>query len=130
MTKSSLDIRRVTAAMDQAEAHRDALQKGWTQTSSVARLARSWWSRDYKEVPWRSIALGVFAMLYLLNPLDVIPDPIPILGALDDATIFGFLFASLRADVKAFEKWELGQLAAPAEDADVVDIEAVEVEAR
>ena len=121
MTRSSLDINRVTTALQQAEQHGQALEQGWAQTWSVGRLARAWWTREYKTVPWRSLGLGLFAVLYLLNPLDLIPDPIPFLGVLDDATMFGFVLASLRADVKLFERWEGRALPDP--DADVIDVD-------
>jgi uncharacterized membrane protein YkvA (DUF1232 family) len=130
MTKSAIDMGRVTTAMQQAELHGVALEKGWTDTWSASRLARAWWTREYKTIPWRSVGLAVFSVLYLLNPLDLIPDPIPILGVLDDATLLGFLFASVRADVKLFERWEVargllpgGDSVDPVDAVDVVDVE-------
>jgi uncharacterized membrane protein YkvA (DUF1232 family) len=39
--------------------------------------------RDPRIALWRKLA-GVFALLYLLSPVDAVPDFIPVLGWLDD----------------------------------------------
>ncbi|MDP8268536.1 MAG: YkvA family protein, partial [Candidatus Tenebribacter davisii] len=42
---------------------------------------------EYKEVPWWVIASVTFALVYLLSPIDVIPDFIPVIGYIDDAFV-------------------------------------------
>jgi len=41
----------------------------------------------YKGVPWRTIAMVIFALLYVINPFDLIPDFIPGVGWIDDAAV-------------------------------------------
>lgn len=38
-------------------------------------------------VPWYAKALAVCVVAYALSPLDLIPDPIPVLGYLDDLVL-------------------------------------------
>ena len=40
-----------------------------------------------KRTPWFAKALGVLVLVYLISPIDIIPDFIPVLGWIDDATI-------------------------------------------
>ena len=40
-----------------------------------------------KENPWPVRLACAFATLYLLSPIDLIPDPIPIFGYMDDALV-------------------------------------------
>ena len=40
-----------------------------------------------KRTPWYAKALGVCIVAYALSPIDLIPDPIPVLGYLDDLVI-------------------------------------------
>ncbi len=38
-------------------------------------------------VPWYARALGIAVLAYFLSPIDLIPDPIPVIGYLDDLII-------------------------------------------
>ncbi len=38
-------------------------------------------------VPWYAKALAAAVVAYLLSPIDLVPDPIPVLGTLDDLVI-------------------------------------------
>jgi len=36
------------------------------------------------QAKWKRVIIAVFAMLYIISPLDLIPDFIPVIGWLDD----------------------------------------------
>jgi len=38
----------------------------------------------YSKVPWFTIATIAFGFLYILNPFDIVPDFIPLIGYIDD----------------------------------------------
>jgi uncharacterized membrane protein YkvA (DUF1232 family) len=40
-----------------------------------------------RRTPWYAKALGVCVVAYALSPFDLIPDPIPVLGYLDDLVL-------------------------------------------
>ncbi len=75
----------LTQALMKAGSCREALQSVWNRLTALIRLVKAWISGDYREIPWRSIALSVAAIIYFVNPIDMIPDIIPILGFFDDA---------------------------------------------
>jgi len=60
---------------------------------------------EYTDVPWPTIALAAFALLYLLNPLDLVPDAIPFLGQLDDAAVLTIVLDSVRSELKKFRQF-------------------------
>ena len=66
-------------------------------------MLKSWASGDYKEVPWTTLVLCAGALIYFLNPLDAVPDLIPGAGFLDDATVIGFVLASIKQDIHNFK---------------------------
>ena len=45
------------------------------------------------KTPWYAKALGFFVVAYMLSPIDLIPDFIPILGYLDDLIILPLLIS-------------------------------------
>uniref|UniRef100_A0A7V4E542 DUF1232 domain-containing protein n=1 Tax=candidate division WOR-3 bacterium TaxID=2052148 RepID=A0A7V4E542_UNCW3 len=74
--------------------------------SLLLSLIKDYWKDEYKVVPWRTIALTVFALLYLLNPLDLIPDFSLPLGILDDLAVLGFVVASVKDDLEKYKQWK------------------------
>jgi len=63
-------------------------------------------SGDYREVPWFTIAGIIFALLYFLNPFDLIPDVFPGIGYVDDATVLYIVWKTIEADLKRYAQWK------------------------
>ena len=49
-----------------------------------------------KRTPWYAKALGVCVIGYALSPIDLIPDPVPILGYVDDLILLPLGLAAVR----------------------------------
>jgi uncharacterized membrane protein YkvA (DUF1232 family) len=69
-------------------------------------LIKDYWKKDYTQIPWYAITAIVFALLYVLNPLDLAPDYIPIIGYIDDATVFSFALTLVSKDLTAYRNWK------------------------
>ncbi len=61
----------------------------------------------YTEVPWFTIASIAFGFLYVLNPLDIIPDFIPGLGYIDDLAVLSFGLRFIETDLHNYLDWKL-----------------------
>lgn len=72
-------------------------------------LLQDYWNGDYKDVPWKLIAAIGFAVAYLVSPIDVIPDFIPIAGFVDDAAVFALTLAAFQSEVDAYKEWKAKQ---------------------
>ena len=72
------------------------------------------YARGHYRAPWRFIAAVGFAFLYLILPIDIIPDFLPGLGYLDDASVFGMVLRASQIEIAAYQAW----LAAQAEATD------------
>lgn len=61
----------------------------------------------YPEVPWFTIATIVLALLYLLNPLDIIPDFIPGIGYVDDVAVLSIGLGWIETDLHKYLDWKI-----------------------
>lgn len=62
----------------------------------------------YKKIPRWSVAIIVFALLYVLNPFDIIADFIAFIGFLDDAAVVAGCLLLVERDLKKYKEWKLG----------------------
>lgn len=69
-------------------------------------LTRAYVKGEYRQIPWSSILLIMGGLLYFLNPLDLIPDFIPVKGLLDDAAVLTYVFATIHGDLERFRQWQ------------------------
>jgi uncharacterized membrane protein YkvA (DUF1232 family) len=69
-------------------------------------MMRAWIKGDYQNISTKSIIAVVAALLYFVNPLDLIPDFIPIIGQIDDVFIVGYLIKTLNKELERFMAWE------------------------
>lgn len=68
-------------------------------------LLKDFKSGAYK-APWKCIAALGFAIAYLVMPLDLIPDFIPGLGFIDDASVFGIALAAFKSEIEDYRTWK------------------------
>lgn len=66
-------------------------------------------NRVYKETPWFTIATVVLALLYVLNPLDIIPDFIPGIGYIDDLSVLGISVGWIESDLHKYLDWKINE---------------------
>ncbi|MAN59946.1 MAG: hypothetical protein CMC08_08955 [Flavobacteriaceae bacterium] len=60
---------------------------------------------DYPNIPWFTIATIVFAMLYVLNPMDIVPDFVPGIGYIDDVAVLTIGVGWIESDLHRYLDW-------------------------
>lgn len=65
---------------------------------------------EYKDIPWKSLASIAGALIYLILPIDILPDIFPFIGLLDDAFIIGLCIKSFSDDLNNYTKWKYGEI--------------------
>ncbi len=116
------DIQRV---LDKEQVIEDKVQKSGTLrkyfnvVKSMYGLVKAYWKGEYREIPWFTVAAIVTALLYVFNPLDVLPDVIPFLGLTDDALILAVCLKLVQQDLDDYEAWRAGNASTGTEQPDV-----------
>ena len=75
------------------------------QVKLAFEMLKDYKKKNYKNVPWKTIAIVTAAILYFLNPIDLIPDFMGLLGFTDDAIVLGFVFNSIREELIKYCNW-------------------------
>ena len=73
---------------------------------AIVRMARAWARREYLAVPWRVIVYAMAAVIYFVNPADLIPDVLAGLGFIDDAAVIAAVVRSIQKELDEFRRWE------------------------
>ena len=76
-----------------------AMHKVANQTALVLELIDDFHDGRYREVPWRTIAIASAAVLYVVNPADLVPNFIPLVGLLDDMAVVAVATRWIRKDL-------------------------------
>jgi len=95
-----------TEALNKAERNKGALKRVISDLATLVRMVRAWGAKEYRDVPWKTIAISLGALIYFVNPFDSIPDFIPGVGYLDDALVIGVTAQSIKTALDAFRIWE------------------------
>lgn len=76
------------------------------QSMAILRLLKAWYAREYTEVSTKSVVSLLASAIYIVNPIDIFPDVIPIIGRIDDKIVFGFFIKKLNDEIQKFMAWE------------------------
>jgi uncharacterized membrane protein YkvA (DUF1232 family) len=98
--------RLLDEAAEKGERHRRVFGGLWSDFTDMLRLLRAWNRGEYRGLRWATILSSLAAMIYFVNPFDLLPDIFPIFGYLDDATIVAWVLHSIRTDLENFRLWE------------------------
>ena len=97
------------AAQAREQSHRSPsarIRELGDQIRRLGRLIRAYADGSYRDIGAGSVVLAVAAVLYLVTPLDLVPDGIPGAGLVDDATVLAFVLGKLRHELDRFAAWE------------------------
>lgn len=99
-------LRLAAKSVRKLSRNQDALERAKDDLRALIRLANAWANRQYHNVPWRSILYATAALVYFVNPIDLIPDALIGIGFVDDLAVLTAVVRALRKDLVAFRAWE------------------------
>lgn len=82
------------------------MRKVANQTQLVLELIDDVRDGTYRDISWRSIAIVSAGLLYSVSPADLIPEFVPLLGALDDMAVMALVTHWVERDLRAYTKFK------------------------
>ena len=69
-------------------------------------LVKDYYQGNYRNIPYKTISAAVVGLLYVINPIDLIPDFIPFIGQIDDALVLKFCLKLMEKDLLKYKTWK------------------------
>lgn len=106
--------KQVKKTLDEYDKKREKLDKKLEGSSmfkslkdtvnTTAEMLRDVVKGQYK-VQWSTVAILTAALFYVLSPVDLIPDVLPVVGLVDDAAVITWTQSALRDEFQQYKKW-------------------------
>lgn len=69
-------------------------------------MIRAYVKKQYTDVPVGTILLSIAALIYVVNPMDLIPDYILGVGFVDDAAALAAVLQAIHMDLNKYKQWQ------------------------
>lgn len=103
----------VQAAGEKARKHGPTLAKARSELGLLFEMLGEYGRRRYTEGDWKAIVLAVAAIIYFLNPFDMIPDFL-VGGLFDDGVVISWVVMMISDELKKFAEWKMANKKTPA----------------
>ena len=82
------------------------LAKYFEEFKLLMSMVKDYYNKKYTEVPWYIISSIGAALLYVLSPIDLIPDVLPVIGYVDDVAVIAFCLKLVSSEVEKYKVWK------------------------
>ena len=69
-------------------------------------MLRAYIKKQYTDISKSTILLAIAGLIYVVNPMDVVPEYILGVGLLDDAAVLGIILQAMHMDLNKYKKWQ------------------------
>lgn len=72
----------------------------------IVRMLRSAMSKNGYKPHFKNVVVPGLVLVYLISPIDILPDWIPVIGMLDDLALLALAIPLLITEAEKFVAWE------------------------
>jgi uncharacterized membrane protein YkvA (DUF1232 family) len=101
------DVKRAARRAGKAKhkANAGILKKLVCWIHDFADMLTDYVDKRFTDVPWYTIAALAFAITYVINPFDIIPDAVILVGAVDDFCVMTIVISLCEVDIQRWREW-------------------------
>ncbi len=106
------DVEKVVVKAEDIQkkfAARGPLKRFIEDAKLLLAMIKDYWGKRYRQVPFGTIGAIAFTLIYVLNPFDIVPDVLPIIGEIDDAAVFTACLMLIEGDLRKYKDWKDNQ---------------------
>ena len=92
------------SARKKAEGNKQ-LMEIWEDLKLLMELLKDWMKGDYKNLEKNTVIMIIVALIYLVSPIDLIPDFL-IGGFIDDALVIAYVVKKISSELKLYREWK------------------------
>jgi uncharacterized membrane protein YkvA (DUF1232 family) len=109
---TSQDIEKVVEHADEIRQQfksRGPLRRFVEDGKMLVSLLKDYRRGTYRAALFGTIAAAAFALIYVFNPFDLVPDVLPFVGAIDDASVIAACLMLIERDLVKYRNWRASQ---------------------
>ena len=76
-----------------------------TKCKALIALVHDYYTKEYTDISLASVLLAIGGIVYVVTPMDVLPDAIPGVGLMDDAMVVGIVFTAIDTEISKYMEW-------------------------
>ena len=84
---------------------------------TLCSMLTDWAKGDYRHISKRTAIIVGVCIGYVISPIDLIPDFIPVAGKIDDISVILFMLNTVKKELGFYRIWQVTR------DNDVIDVE-------
>jgi uncharacterized membrane protein YkvA (DUF1232 family) len=104
------DIEKISAKAEDIEkkfASHGPLSRLLTDAKLMLAIIKDYYNGKYRNIPYWAIGAIAFTLLYVFNPLDLIPDFIPFIGLVDDVAVMAACLVMVEQELHRYKAWKI-----------------------
>ncbi|MEQ8360755.1 MAG: YkvA family protein [Cytophagales bacterium] len=105
----SLLENKIDTAWEKAKNLDPGLRDLMENVETFIQIIKAYINGTYKDVDQKTIIFLIAGILYFINPFDIIPDFLPLIGFADDAAVLIFILGKVKNEIDKFNSWKINQ---------------------
>lgn len=81
------------------------LMEVWSDLKLLIELVKDWMKGDYTNLSKNTVIMVIISLVYLVSPIDLIPDFL-IGGFLDDAAVIAYVIKKISVELNEYKEWK------------------------